>query len=80
MLHTQGLTGAACQVMSLGHNGLKKSKEEAHNLDLGATGELKVQAWYRWTVGSQQLPEDRGWRLGKCEYCSPDLVLILTKP
>ena len=47
-------------------------------MDLGATGGLKAQAWCRWTVGTQQLTEDLDWMLGNCEYCSPDLVPILS--
>ena len=39
-------------------------------MDLSATGELKVQAWQRWTVGAL-LMEDLGWRLGNCELIVP---------
>ena len=39
-------------------------------MDLSATGELKVQAWQRWTVGAL-LMEDLGWRLGNCELTVP---------
>ena len=49
-------------------------------MDLGTIGGLKALAWCRWTVGAWQLTEDLGWRLGNCEYCSPDLAPILTKP
>ena len=51
--------------MDSGHSELKKSKEEVHHTDLGAAGELKVQAWHRWILGTQHLTEDLGlWRKG----------------
>ena len=65
--------------MDSGHSELKKSKEEVHHTDLGAAGELKVQAWYRWTVGAWQLMEDPGWKMGNCEYFSLEVAPILTK-
>ena len=77
---TQRLSGAACLAVGFGHNGLEKSKEEAYHMDLSATVELKAQVWYRWTVRAWQLMEALRWRLGNCEYCSPDLVPIVSKP
>ena len=74
------MTGTACPAVGSGHSGLMKSKEEAYCTDLGTTGELKAQACHRWTVGTWQLMEDLGWRLGNCEYCGLDLVPMLTKP
>ena len=73
------LTGTACPAVGSGQSGLEKSKEEAHHTALYATGELKVHEWLRWTVGSWQLMEDLGWRLGNCEYCYLDLAPILAK-
>ena len=80
MLLAQRLTDATFLAVGSGHGGLAKSKEEVNCMDLGTTDGLKALAWCRWTVRAQQVMEVLGWRLGKCEYCGPDLALIHEKP